>query len=120
MIKSIRPEFNGEVFNFNKVDSREILFECQDDINELLTTFLINNSPLTKYHSLICPNLRANQAQILSEEAIRCAVDILTGFEDRSYRIGYNSPGALASVNHMHLHLMFVEERLYVEVAVSD
>lgn len=83
------------------------------------TTFLVNNSPLTKYHSLICPRINESLPQILTKESIEFAIDAITGFNDRSYRIGYNSLGALASVNHLHMHLIHVPEKLYVEDAVS-
>lgn len=37
----------------------------------------------------------------------------------RSFRIGYNSPGALASVNHLHLHLLYIERKLYLTEVVK-
>lgn len=83
-------------------------------------TFLINNSPLTKYHSLICPNVTENLPQILTLNSIRFATDVIMGINDRNYRIGFNSLGAFASVNHLHFHLIWIEEQLYVETAVSS
>lgn len=83
-----------------------------------LVTFLVNNSPLTKYHSLICPDLEQNQPQILTAYALRFSIDLLEALNDRKYKIGYNSPGALASVNHLHLHLIYLEEILYIEDVV--
>lgn len=111
----------------------ETLIQCQSQLNKSqklglmdkftflfgTTTFLVNNSPLTKYHSLICPRINESLPQILTKESIEFAIDAITGFNDRSYRIGYNSLGALASVNHLHMHLIHVPEKLYVEDAVS-
>lgn len=102
----------------------EILLRCHDQLTTHpnangLTTFLVNNSPLTKYHSLICPRLTENLPQIITKESIELAIDIITGLNNRSYRIGYNSLGAFASVNHLHMHLICVEEKLFVEDAVS-
>lgn len=107
------------MFNFNKATKDEILFECIDHIQNTTITYLINNSPLTKYHTLICPHLTECRPQILTLDAIKSAIDILSGFNNRCFRIGYNSPGALASVNHLHLQLLYVEQQLYVEDAVS-
>lgn len=124
-ITSIVQPFNENAFNFNKVQDCEILLRCHDQLTKNpnangLTTFLINNSPLTKYHSLICPRLKENLPQIITKESIELAIDIITGLNNRSYRIGYNSMGAFASVNHLHMHLICVEEKLFIEDAVSE
>lgn len=83
-------------------------------------TFLVNNSPLTENHVLICPDLKANRPQILNQSAVEFSIDVLRQFDDRRYRIGFNSPGAWASVNHLHMHLLKIEEELYIERVVSD
>lgn len=124
-ITSVVQPFNENVFNFNKVNECEILFQYHNQLNgnvaaNDVTTFLINNSPLTKFHSLICPRKSENLPQILTQECIELAIDLLTGLNERSYRIGYNSLGAFASVNHLHLHLIWLTEKLFVEDAVSD
>lgn len=124
-MSSIAQPFDPNTFNFNKVNDSEILIKCnyrwhnQNEPDGLIT-FLINNSPLTKYHSLICPNLIGNLSQILTKQSICFAVDVLQGFDDKYYRIGYNSLGAFASVNHLHLHLMYIESDLFIENVVSS
>uniref|UniRef100_A0A1B0DFM8 GDP-D-glucose phosphorylase 1 n=1 Tax=Phlebotomus papatasi TaxID=29031 RepID=A0A1B0DFM8_PHLPP len=114
-IFSLAPEFNPDAFNFNKVDAEEVLFGLK--YQDTLISFLINNSPLTRNHCLICPDLEKNQSQILTQGCIEFSLDLLRKLGNRFYRIGYNSPGALASVNHLHLHLMLIERELYVESA---
>lgn len=123
-ITSMVQPFNENVFNFKKVNEKEILLQCRNQLstnpsNDGIITFLINNSPLTKYHSLICPRVHEGLPQIITKECIEFAINIIFGFNDRSYRIGYNSLGAFASVNHLHIHLFHVPEKLYVEDAVS-
>lgn len=112
-IISVTPEFNASEFNFNKVNPDELLFNVTYE-NEVVT-FLVNNSPLTSYHTLLCPSLSDNHSQILTKSSISFAIRFLTSLNERCWRIGYNSPGALASVNHLHLHLMKIDEELYVE-----
>lgn len=116
-IFSLAPEFNENAFNFNKVNPEEVLFVLK--YRDTLVSFLINNSPLTRNHCLICPDLEKNQSQILTEGCIEFSLDLLGKLGNRFYRVGYNSPGALASVNHLHLHLMLIERELYVDSAVS-
>lgn len=55
----------------------------------------------------------------MTREGLELACKIMRVIDDRTARIGYNSPGALASVNHLHLHLLYVEKNLYVEDVVS-
>lgn len=124
-ITSLLPEYDETKFNFNKVKPDENLFECVDRIQpaqepELIMSFLINNSPLTPQHSLICPNLAENRPQVLTKEAIRCACNILLGFADKNYHIGFNSPGAFASVNHLHMHLLYIETPLSIQNYVRE
>lgn len=128
IIQSIQPKFNENEFNFCKINEKEILFNVKfnedkdngdEDEDDNRITFLINNSPLTKHHLLIVPNLNNHLPQILTKDAIKFSIQMLHQLNEHSYRIGYNSPGALASVNHLHLHLMCIEENLYVENAVS-
>jgi len=114
-IASVTPKFDASAFNFNKVNPVEILFECKHPNIRIPITYLINTSPLTKYHTLICPGLDKNRPQVLTAVAIKGVIDLLGDFDDPNFRIGYNSPGANASVNHLHLHLMYVEPRLYID-----
>ncbi|XP_031639769.1 GDP-D-glucose phosphorylase 1 [Contarinia nasturtii] len=123
VITSIVQPFDENVFNFKKVNECEILLRCHDQLNAKssaphgIVTFLVNNSPLTKYHSLICPRVNENLSQIMNKECIEFAIDLMTGLDDHGYRLGYNSLGAFASVNHLHLHLIHVPEKLYLEDA---
>lgn len=52
-------------------------------------------------------------------KCLELALIVMKSTTDKAIRLGYNSPGALASVNHLHLHLLHVERELYVEVVVS-
>lgn len=55
----------------------------------------------------------------MTKDCIEIALNIMSATDDKSVRIGYNSPGALASVNHLHIHLVHVEHELYIENIVS-
>uniref|UniRef100_A0A1B0CI30 GDPGP1-like N-terminal domain-containing protein n=1 Tax=Lutzomyia longipalpis TaxID=7200 RepID=A0A1B0CI30_LUTLO len=115
-IESVTPHFNKDAFNFNKVKAEEVLFILQYE--EMLVSFLINNSPLTQNHCLLCPDVEKNQPQILTQKSLEFSLKLLDKLENKYYRIGYNSPGALASVNHLHMHLLLIQRELYVDTAV--
>lgn len=116
-IQSVKPNFNENEFHFNKADSNEVLFNILSEDSRI--TFLINNSPLTKFHSLIVPDMIKNQSQIIDKYCIKFGIHLMFLLNQRAFRIGYNSPGALASVNHLHMHLLYIEEILFVESVVS-
>lgn len=116
-IQSVKPEFNQNEFNFNKANCNEILFNILDGDSRI--TILINNSPLTKFHSLIVPDVIKNQSQIINKDCIKFGIHLMFLLGQRTFRIGYNSPGALASVNHLHMHILYIEEILFVENVVS-
>lgn len=78
-------------------------------------SFLINNSPLTKFHSLIVPDLEKRDPQILNLTSIRFSVYFLLNTTDSFVKIGYNSPGALASVNHLHLHMIKLKQKTFID-----
>ena len=119
IIKSVVPEFNENAFNFTKVDQKEVILTLNFQNYGQKCTFLINNSPLTQFHSLLCPEMDKKHPQVLNRDSLLMMVEILLNLEDKSYKIGYNSPGALASVNHLHYHLLYLERKLYVEDAVG-
>lgn len=113
------PAFNENEFNFNKINDKEILFNVRLEQGTATVTFLINNSPLTKFHTLLVPRLKENRPQLLTRESMSFAIQLLHNLHDKHFRIGYNSPGALASVNHLHLHLLYIEQRLFIEDVVK-
>lgn len=112
------PTFNENEFNFNKINHKEILFDVKWG-QAATVTFLINNSPLTKYHTLLVPRLKENLPQVLTRESMSFAIHLLHHLNDKHFYIGYNSPGALASVNHLHFHLLYIEQPLFIEVVVK-
>ncbi len=119
-LTSLLPTFNENEFNFNKINEKEILFNVKLNYSHrtATVTFLINNSPLTKYHTLLVPRLKENLPQLLTQESLAFAIQLLHNLKDTHFGIGYNSPGALASVNHLHLHLLYIEQHLFIEDVV--
>lgn len=107
------PKFNANEFNFNKIDPREILADVV--IRGTPVRCIINNSPLTRYHSLIVPDVEGNQPQVMTQQCLEVGLFLISTSRDRAVRFGFNSPGAHASVNHLHLHMIHVEQALYVE-----
>ncbi|XP_055599205.1 GDP-D-glucose phosphorylase 1 [Uranotaenia lowii] len=113
VIDGLRPNFDPSRFNFTKVASGEILLELM--VGESVVSLLINNSPLTENHVLIVPDRVSCLPQILTESSLNSVIRILVALGDPNYSIGYNSSGALASVNHLHFHLVYLRHPIYIE-----
>ncbi|ELW62815.1 GDP-D-glucose phosphorylase 1 [Tupaia chinensis] len=125
-IKSVRQAFDPEQFNFNKIRPGEVLFRLQREpelpsvLGQEEVLVLINVSPLEWGHVLFVPEPARRLPQRLLPGVLRAGVEaVLLSFHP-GFRVGFNSLGGLASVNHLHLHGYYLAHRLPVEVAPSE
>jgi len=110
--------FNSNKFNFNKIKTTEILFDLKRmDESELKDRLIINVSPIEYGHVLIIPRYKQCLPQVLDSHAIQVACEICLLTSHRGFCMGFNSLCALASVNHLHLHAMYMEHRLPIHYA---
>lgn len=143
-ILSIRQQFDSEQFNFNKIRPHEIIFEMSrhsssepnvdprfKDIpsssnqNELdrprgRMLVVINVSPLEFGHCLFIPEPTHCLPQILTASAIQTGIESVFLSSDPGFRVGFNSLGAFASVNHLHLHGYYLDSELRIESAPTE
>ncbi|KAH8408203.1 hypothetical protein KR215_000075 [Drosophila sulfurigaster] len=115
IIDNLNPKFKPQQFNFNKVDGQEVLLIIDDLKDKCEIQMIINKSPLTKYHTLICPDVKKNLVQRVTLKSLAFCINFLRNIEEPNMRMGYNSPGALASVNHLHFHLLDMPQELYID-----
>ncbi|KAJ7342028.1 hypothetical protein JRQ81_008416 [Phrynocephalus forsythii] len=127
-IYSLQQQFDPQQFNFNKIQAREILFymtrglpPCLDKTESpagpACILLVINVSPLEFGHILLIPNPAQSLPQILTPEALHSGLDAVLLSSHPGFRIGFNSLGAFASVNHLHLHGYYLDWELLVETA---
>ncbi|EDV96371.1 GH15238 [Drosophila grimshawi] len=114
-IESLSPTFKPKQFNFNKVSEMEVIMTIEEYKDNAEVQMIINKSPLTKYHTLICPEMKSNLVQRVTASALSFCVNFMRSISDTDIHLGYNSPGALASVNHLHFHLVHLPQRLYID-----
>ncbi|KAF7491680.1 GDP-D-glucose phosphorylase 1 [Sarcoptes scabiei] len=114
---SLRQRFDSNSFNFTKIDPFERLFEIKSNFNgdRFHSTIVINKNPIQFCSSLMVPFLDKCLPQILTEQSLHMAVSVLALSDFQSLRLGFNSPGAMASVNHQHWHVFYLEEHLLIE-----
>lgn len=127
-ILSIQQEFNAVQFNFNKINPDEIIFEMTKDTEgdtalsdngqfpqPSRMVVLVNVSPLEFGHCLFVPEPSRCFPQILTKFAIRVGIESVLLSSDPGFRVGFNSLGAFASVNHLHLHGYYLDHELKIE-----
>jgi diadenosine tetraphosphate (Ap4A) HIT family hydrolase len=132
----VRRPFNAGKFNFNKASADERLaivdwrsdaldekrfLACEDATDKDATdkhAIFVNLSPLTRGHFLFVPQPNKQFPQVLTHPVLELGLD-LTSLIQRSrsdFRVLFNSLGAFASVNHLHLQGIFLDG-LYPDAA---
>ncbi|XP_071359186.1 GDP-D-glucose phosphorylase 1 [Trachinotus anak] len=127
-ILSIQQEFNAKQFNFNKINPEEIIFEMiketerEADLHHsgqmhqpCRMVVLVNVSPLEFGHCLFVPEPSCCLPQVLTKSAIQVGIESVLLSSDPGFRVGFNSLGAFASVNHLHLHGYYLDQELKIE-----
>jgi GDP-D-glucose phosphorylase len=112
---SLQMPFNTNKFNFTKIKSEEILFKIKSSNNESEATIIINSSPIEFCNALLVPHLDECKPQIFTAESLRLAICVLALSGHQTLRLGFNSLGAMASVNHLHWHLYYYDYDLLIE-----
>ncbi|KAL6031052.1 hypothetical protein STEG23_030890 [Scotinomys teguina] len=124
-VRSVRQEFDPEQFTFNKIRPGEVLFRLQREPNGPDTPkqedilVVINVSPLEWGHVLLVPEPAHGLPQRLLPGVLRAGLEAVLLSLHPGFRVGFNSLGALASVNHLHLHGYYLAHPLPVEGAPS-
>ncbi|KAL0879478.1 hypothetical protein ABMA27_003226 [Loxostege sticticalis] len=116
-IDDIRQPFDGEKFNFTKVSTQEIILKLRKDIHDTVHSIIVNVSPISRYHSLICPSVEKCLPQVVTKESLELTLQLMFLAKDRTFRIGFNSLCGFASVNHLHYHILIEKHKLPVEIA---
>lgn len=115
---SVSEPFNDNLFNFTKVNEGEYLFKFSNASSNSFNTddiLAINTSPLGYFHSLILPKINSKLPQVINEYSLNIAVQLLLLSASPAIRVGFNSLCAFASVNHLHLHLYYLQYKMYLE-----
>ncbi|KAL4624296.1 GDP-D-glucose phosphorylase 1 [Arapaima gigas] len=117
-ISSIRQQFDMKQFNFTKIHPDEIVLEMSRDCAGRMLV-VINVSPLEFAHCLLIPEPALCLPQILIPPALQTGIEAVFLSSQPGFRVGFNSLGAFASVNHLHLHCYYLDRELRVESAAT-
>ncbi|EFJ31692.1 hypothetical protein SELMODRAFT_439945 [Selaginella moellendorffii] len=126
-VDQVLQEFDPKKFNFSKVNRNEVLFQFGEgeeagyyDITPILSSpdiVLINVSPIEYGHVLLVPRLFDFVPQRLCANDLLLALYFTAEVDCPYFRVGYNSLGAFATINHLHFQAYYLAYPFPVECA---
>ncbi|GMP65266.1 hypothetical protein CsSME_00026138 [Camellia sinensis var. sinensis] len=113
--KVLQP-FDGNKFNFTKVGQEEVLFQFEAsedndvqffpnapiDVENSPSVVAINVSPIEYGHVLLIPRILECLPQRIDKDSFLLALYMAVEAGNPYFRLGYNSLGAFATINHLH------------------
>ncbi|NXH15694.1 GDPP1 phosphorylase, partial [Bucco capensis] len=124
-VRSLRQPFDPAAFNFTRLHPGELLLRLHKAErgeeggstapDPLLVA--INASPLERGHVLLLPEPGRGLPQALTVPVLRGGLEAALLSAHPGFRLGFNGLGGCASVNHLHLHGLYVGFPLPVEAA---
>ncbi|KAK2987021.1 hypothetical protein RJ640_004747 [Escallonia rubra] len=115
-VDRVLQPFDGTKFNFTKVGQEEVLFQFEAseddevqffpnapiDVENSPSVVAINVSPIEYGHVLLIPRVLECLPQRIDRESFLLALYMAAEAGSPYFRLGYNSLGAFATINHLH------------------
>jgi hypothetical protein len=114
--RAVREPFDPHSFNFTQPFlAKELLW--QGRVGGRAVSFFYNKFPFVRHHLLMVPEPAACRPQFLTRDSLSFAWRLLADLGQAlpGIGMGYNSYGALASVNHLHFQCFDRVEPLPLE-----
>ncbi|GAV89546.1 hypothetical protein CFOL_v3_32960 [Cephalotus follicularis] len=131
--KVLQP-FDENKFNFTKIGQEEVLFRFEPS-NDNKSHFFssaplsadssspsvvaINVSPIEYGHVLLIPRVLDCLPQRIDHECFLLALHMAKEAADPFFRLGYNSLGAFATINHLHFQAYYLLMPFPIEKAFT-
>eukprot|EP00879_Flechtneria_rotunda_P001794 GHRR01001958.1.p1 GENE.GHRR01001958.1~~GHRR01001958.1.p1 ORF type:complete len:492 (+),score=166.82 GHRR01001958.1:401-1876(+) len=129
-VDQVVQAFDPAKFNFTKAFKKEVLFAFEPAAPGLTTSFedfgrcnsspnavLINVSPIDYGHVLLCPRVLDCIPQVFDPSTFLTALHFALEVGNPYLRVGYNSLGAFATINHLHFQAYYLNAPLPCERA---
>ena len=128
--KVLQP-FDGNKFNFTKIGQEEVLFQFEAgeddevqfypaapiDVENSASVVAINVSPIEYGHVLLIPRIFECLPQRIDRESLLLALHMAAEAANPYFRLGYNSLGAFATINHLHFQAYYLAVPFPIEKA---
>ncbi|KAG0598711.1 hypothetical protein M758_12G095300 [Ceratodon purpureus] len=128
-VDQVLQTFDPKKFNFTKVGQEEVLFQfgpSEDDISEYYekapvlaspNVVAINVSPIEYGHVLLVPRVLDRLPQRIDQDSFLLALHFAAEANNPYFRLGYNSLGAFATINHLHFQAYYLAAPFPIERA---
>ncbi|KMZ68798.1 GDP-L-galactose phosphorylase [Zostera marina] len=127
-VDCVLQNFDSKKFNFTKVGQKEVLFRFEPSDGEPRyfedakvspdssgNVLAINVSPIEYGHVLLIPRVLDCLSQKIDSESFLLAVHMASEAASPYFRLGYNSLGAFATINHLHFQAYYLSVAFPVE-----
>ncbi|KAF5202806.1 Gdp-l-galactose phosphorylase [Thalictrum thalictroides] len=130
--KVLQP-FDENKFNFTKVGQEEVIFQFEEKENDDFgaqfvssapldtgnspSVVAINVSPIEYGHVLLIPKILERFPQRIDRESFLLALHMAAEVGNPYFRLGYNSLGAFATINHLHFQAYYLYVPFPIEKA---
>ncbi|KAI4988687.1 hypothetical protein ZWY2020_035927 [Hordeum vulgare] len=134
-VDNVLQPFDSSKFNFTKVGQEEVLFKFEnsgtDDsyflrsaaitvVDRAPNVVAINVSPIEYGHVLLIPRVLDHLSQMIDQESFLLALHMAAEAASPYFRLGYNSLGAFATINHLHFQAYYLTVPFPVEKAATQ
>lgn len=131
-VDQVVQPFDDGKFNFNKAYMKEVLFQFNADAVGETTIdedalvakdphlVMINVSPIEYGHVLLVPSVLEKLPQLITPETMLLALQFAAAIDNPYFRVGYNSLGAYATINHLHFQGYYLMAPYPVERAPTE
>uniref|UniRef100_A0A1J3FFY8 GDP-L-galactose phosphorylase 1 n=1 Tax=Noccaea caerulescens TaxID=107243 RepID=A0A1J3FFY8_NOCCA len=132
-VDKVLQSFDGNKFNFTKVGQEELLFQFEAgedgevqffpcmplDAENSPSVVAINVSPIEYGHVLLIPRVLDCLPQRIDHKSLLLALHMAAEAANPYFRLGYNSLGAFATINHLHFQAYYLAMPFPLEKAPS-
>ena len=131
-VDKVDQPFDDSKFNFCKALQKEALFQFEEGfspkaefkessiVSSSPNLILINVSPIEYGHILLVPNVLDNLQQLMTPDALLLALKFAHEANNPYLRVGYNSLGAYATINHLHFQAYYLAAPMPLERAKTN
>ncbi|VFQ72444.1 unnamed protein product [Cuscuta campestris] len=129
-VDQVLQPFDGNKFNFTKVGQEELLFQFEAsndgtqffpdasiDAESSPNVVAINVSPIEYGHILLIPKVLDCFPQRIDRDSFLLALHMAAEASNPYFRVGYNSLGAFATINHLHFQAYYLAVPFPIEKA---
>ncbi|KAF3535639.1 hypothetical protein F2Q69_00019542 [Brassica cretica] len=122
-VDQVLQPFDANKFNFTKVSPEELLFQFEAgmplDADNSPSVVAINVSPIEYGHVLLIPQVLDCLPQRIDHKSLLLALHMAVEAANPYFRVGYNSLGAFATINHLHFQAYYLAMPFPIEKAHS-